>query len=107
MSLLWFRQINTTQRNKIWRKEIGDVENKVPDSSGLATNAALNIKISAVENKISDISKLIKKADGGAKIKYIDGKYFTTVDYNKFASHTLNSKIKQKNLSMNLIFLIS
>lgn len=66
------QQINTIQRNKIRRKEIGDVGNKVPGISGLETNAALNIKISGVEDKISDISKLIKKADYDAKIKDID-----------------------------------
>ena len=66
------QQINTIQRNKIRRKEIGDVDNKVPGIIGLETNAALNIKISGVEDKISDISKLIKKTDYDAKIKDID-----------------------------------
>ena len=32
--------------------EIDEVENKIPDISGLATTAVLNIKVSEVESKI-------------------------------------------------------
>ena len=39
-----------------------------------------------------------KKVHYGNKIKDIERKYFTTTDYNKFTSDTLDVKIKQKNL---------
>ena len=39
--------------------KIGEVENKTPDNSGLATTAVLNTKFSEVEKKISDVSKII------------------------------------------------
>ena len=60
------------------------------------TTAVLNTKISEVENKISSISGSVKKTDYDNKIKDIEGKYFTTADYNKFASDILDVKIKQK-----------
>ena len=39
-----------------------------------------------------------KKTDYNAKIKYIEGKYFTTADYNNFSSDILGVKIKEKEL---------
>ena len=39
-----------------------------------------------------------KKIDYHAKILDIEPKYFSTVDYNKFTSETLHTKIKQKQL---------
>lgn len=41
--------------------KIREVENKIPDTSGLATATVLNKKIGEVENKIPDVSRLIKK----------------------------------------------
>ena len=41
--------------------EIGEVENKIPDTSCLVTSSVLNIKIGEVENKIPDVSGLVKK----------------------------------------------
>ena len=60
-----------------------------------------------VGNKIPDVTEFVKKVYYDNKIKEIEGKYFTSVDYNKFMSDILDSKIKQKNWLMNLIFLIS
>ena len=37
----------------------------------------------------------MKKKNVNAKILYIQSKYFTTTDCNKFASQTLDAKIKQ------------
>ena len=62
------------------------------------TRAVLNTKISGVESKIRDVSGLVKKTDYVAKIKEIERKYFTTADYNRFTSETLDAKIKQKEL---------
>ena len=46
---------------------ITEVEGKIPNTSGLATNSSLN----AVENKIRDITSLITKTDFDAKLKYV------------------------------------
>ena len=51
-----------------------------------------------MEHKIPDVSELVKKEDYDAKITEIEGKYFTTADYDKFTSNILDSKIKQKEL---------
>ena len=78
--------------------KIGEVENKIPDTSGLVTTAVLNTKIGEVENRICDLSDLVKKTDYDAKIKDTEGKYFTTADYSKFTSDILDARIKQKEL---------
>ena len=43
--------------------KIGQVENKIPDGSGLVTARVLDIKIGEVENKIPGISGLVRKTD--------------------------------------------
>ena len=48
-------------------EEIIEVENKLPDVSGLVTTTAFNTKIAEVENEISDYAK-----------------YITTFEFNKF-----------------------
>ena len=62
------------------------------------TTAVLNTKTSVVKNKIPVVSDLGKKIDYNAKISEIEGKYFSTSDYNKFTSDILDVKIKQKEL---------
>ena len=62
------------------------------------TATVLNTKIGEVENKIPDVSGLVRKTDYDAKIKDIEGTYFSTVDYNRFASEIFDTKIKQKEL---------
>ena len=37
-----------------------------------------------------------KKTNYDVKIKEIEGKYFTSADYNKFTSDIFDSKIKEK-----------
>ena len=69
-----------------------EIENEIPDVSGLVTNAATII--GEVVNKIPDASKLVKKADD-AKITDIEGKYFTTADYKTFTTEILDTKIVQ------------
>ena len=68
-----------------------EIEVKIPSITGLAATAALT----AVENKIPDVSNLAKKTDYDAKISNIESKCFTTAHYNKFASQTLDAKIKK------------
>ena len=58
----------------------------------------IQIYVGEVENKIPDASKLVKKRDYDTKITDIDGKYFTTIDYNKYINDILESKRKLKNL---------
>ena len=38
----------------------------------------------------------VKKSDYDVKMSEIKSKYFTTSDYNKFTSNTLDAKITQK-----------
>ena len=64
----------------------------------MVTATVLNTKIGEVENKIPDVSGLVKKTDYDAKIKDIEGTYFSTVNYNRFASEIFDAKIKQKEL---------
>ena len=80
---------------------IGEVENTIPDTSGLVPATVLNTKIGKDENKISDVSGLVKKTYYNAKISDTEAKYFTTVDYRKFPSEILKMKIKQTNLRIN------
>ena len=83
-------------------KKINQVKKKNPDASTLIQKKQYNTdqknleKKKDFENKISNISKLVMKGEYDAKTKNIEGKYFTTADYNRFTSDILESKIKQK-----------
>ena len=59
------------------------------------TNTVVDTKIGEVENKIPDVSGLVRKADCDAKISDIEVKYFDTSNYNKFMSNILDEKIKK------------
>ena len=48
---------------------------------------------------IPSVSDLARKTDYNAKISYIDTKYLTTSDCNKFTDEILRTKIKEKNIS--------
>ena len=60
------------------------------------TATVLNTKTGEVENKIPDVSGLVKKKDYDAKISDIEKKYFTNSDHNKFTKEILYEKIKEK-----------
>ena len=60
------------------------------------TKSLLNTKIGEAGNKILVVSDLLKKTYYYAKIKDIKKKYFTSANYYKFTSETLDTKIKQK-----------
>ena len=75
--------------------KISEVENKIPDVSGLVTTTLLNTKIGDVENKIPDASGLAMTTDYNTKIKDIE----VILDI-------LDAKVKQKNWMMNVILLI-
>ena len=75
-----------------YNAEITKIEGKIPNISGLATNAPLI----AVENKIPDFSNLVKIAEHHTEILEIKSKYFTTAHYNKFTHGKRYLIIKQK-----------
>ena len=86
--------------------KIGEVENKIPGMNGLVTNSVFITKTGEVMNEILNVIYFVQKSDYDAKTTDVEGKYFTTADYNKFTSDILDTQIKQKNWSTNLIFLI-
>ena len=61
-------------------------------------NSVLNTKIKEVDDKIPEFSGLVKKTDYDAKISEMEGKQFTNSDYNKFTNDIFDAKIKQKEL---------
>ena len=67
------------------------------------TTTVLNTKVGEVDNKIPDVSGLVKKTGYNAKILDTEGKYFSTSDYNKFAGQILDAKSKQKNFTTKVI----
>ena len=61
--------------------KISEVENKIPNTSGLVTTTVLNTKISEVENKIPNHDK-----------------YITTPEFNKLTAENFAARLKQSNL---------
>ena len=95
--------------------QIKSIEDKITDITNWATNTTLNAKInetkkeirsitnlattgafSTVENEMPNVIDSVKKSDYDVKMSEIKSKYFTTSDYNKFTSNTLDAKITQK-----------
>ena len=82
--------------------KITEIEDKIPDTSGLATKAALN----TVKNKIPSISGLVKKTDYNTKITDIENKlnnhnhdkYVATSEFNTLAVNVFNARLAQANL---------
>ena len=56
--------------------KIGEVENKIPGTSGLETNSVLKTIFGEVENKVSDASYLVKKTDYNIKNSDLEKNYF-------------------------------
>ena len=70
------------------------------------TTTVLNTKIGEVENKIPNVSGLLKKKpkktiDYDAKISEIEGKYFTTANYELYT----RCKDKTKIISQQIFFM--
>ena len=61
--------------------KIGEVENKIPNTSSLVTTNVLNTRISEVENKIPDNSK-----------------YISTQEFNKLTAENFEARLKQGDL---------
>ena len=64
-----------------------EVEGKIPNTTGLATNSALT----TVENKIPDVSNLVTKTDFYAKLKDISDR----VTKNKSKDLLLDNELKK------------
>ena len=95
---------------------IGEVQNEIPDVSGLVTSTVLsglvtatvlNTKIGEVQNNILGVNGLVKKTDNNAKISELETKYFTTYDYNKVTIEIFETKIKEQDYLISLVFIIS
>ena len=84
-----------------YNAKIIEIEDKIPNISGLHTNAALT----AVENKIPNISSLVKKKHN-TKMTEIEkkladhnhNKYITTPEFNTLAASVFNARLAQANL---------
>ena len=103
-----------------------NVEDKIPDSTNLATNASLDAKIievkseisnitslfttsslAAIENKIPSVSNLVKTTDYNTKINKVEKKItdhnhdnpITTPGFNKLTAKNFAARLKQENLA--------
>ena len=61
--------------------KISEVEDKIPNTSGLVTSTDLNTKICEVENKVPNHDK-----------------YITTLEFNKLTAENFTARLKQANL---------
>ena len=93
-------------------KKIGDVENKVPEISGLATTIVLNRKIREVEKKIPDISGLATatvlnaKAEVENKIPNHDV-YITTHEFDNLKAENFKERLKNQIWRAKMILFIN
>ena len=85
------------------KTKLPELENKIPDVSGLATKSAST----AVENKIPYVSSLVKKKiNYDTKISELEkkltdhnhDKYITTPEFNTLAADVFNARLAQANL---------
>ena len=103
---------NYVVKKDVYNAKIKNIEDKIPDITNLTTNTTRDARIyevrkeipsitnltsttalTTVENKIPNASNLVKKkADYDAKISEMEKNYFTTSDYNKFMTNTLDAK---------------
>ena len=85
-----------------YNAKITEIQNKIPSISGLATSSALN----ALENEIPNISSFVKKTDYNTKITEIEekttdhdhDKYITTPEFNNLAARFFAARLAQENL---------
>ena len=80
-TLVHINQYNTDKQ--ILERKNGDVDRKIPDTSGLETTTVLNTKIREIENKLLDTSSLVTTTVLNKKITEVENnsdnsKYITT-----------------------------
>ena len=86
------------------KKEIGNTDKKLLDTSGLVTTTVLNTKNSKVEHKIPATSSLVtatvlNRKSGEIENKSLDhSKYITAEKFNKIAAENFASRLKQANV---------
>ena len=88
--------------------KIADIEGKIPDVSVLTTKTTLN----SVENKIPCVSNLAKKTDYDTEFEEIENKfnnhnhdkYITIPEFNTLAADVCNARLAQANLVAKTIF---
>ena len=91
-----------------YNTKITEIEDKIPDTSNLATKTALT----TVENEIPDVSNLVKQTDYNTKVTDIENKlnnhdhdkYINTSEFNKSAADVFNARIAQANLITKIDF---
>ena len=77
--------------------KVTEIEIKIPNISGLATNSVLN----AVKSKIPDVSSIVKKPDYNTKISEIENKvndhshdkYITTPEFNTLVADVFKARL--------------
>ena len=74
----------------VWNAKISEVDNKIPNTSGLVTTAVLNTKISEVKNKIPNHDK-----------------YITTPEFRKLTVENVTARLKQAKYGPKLILIKS
>ena len=82
----------------VFYAKFGQLKNEITYTSDLVTTTVLNTKIGEVGRKIPNVSGIFRRTDYNAKISNIKKKYFMTSDYNKYISEILDAKIKEKGL---------
>ena len=102
-TLIQINQYNT-DKQILEKKNIGDVEKKILDTSGLVTTTVLNTKTSEVENKIPSASSLETTTVLNTKISEVENKipvhakYITTQEFNKLTAENIEARLKQADL---------
>ena len=102
MQLIRINQYITDKQNL--EKKIGEVDKKIPYTSGLVTIIDLNTKISEVESKIPDTSRLGTKHFINTKSSEVENKipdhakYITTPEFSKLTAESFVARLKQADL---------
>ena len=101
-TLININQFNTDKQNS--EEKIGNVDKKIPDTSGLVTTTILNTKLSEVEYKILDTSSLVTAAVLNTKIGEVENKildnakYITIQVFNKLTAENFAAILKKAKL---------
>ena len=62
------------------KKNIENIDKKIPDTSNLVTNTAFNSKSEEVENKTPDVSGLVTKTAFNTKLGKLKIKFLTMIN---------------------------
>ena len=115
---------NDVVKKDAYNAKIKNIEDKIPDITSVASNAALNAKINeiknniskitklattttttaltAVENKIPNVNSLSKKTNYDTKISEIQNKITTDYDHDKYITTQEFDKLTKENFNAKL-----